>query len=685
MSDPDYAAIVRRAQNGDVAAFADLVRRFQDLAVGTAYSWFGEIEAARDAAQEAFLEAHQSLTQLREPAAFPGWFRQIVVKHCDRVTRRKQIDRAPIIMAASDSIGLGPEAIHAALEQARQLRFAVDALPPAERIVVALQYFAEASGAEVSAFLELPITTIKRRLRRARRRLRDEGERLLEKTIDEMRPSKTGQFAQEICFFIALRAGDRTEVARLLADSSTLVEAKQDWDSHLVHDGVLPFANKATPLITAIERGDLAMQTLLLDAGADVNGLCGCATGEAPVWAATLLNRVDHARQLLERGADPDAVSSSGNCALHLAAMRGLVEITGLLLEYGADPNRQDAGNRALLPWTPADEVANTGGKTPLQWAIANGHEEVAALLAGSADGAKTTLERQTNLAASVHSIVLTGIKALDLFAPLVRGGVIRFPFMAGVGMVVLLGELCQRFLAMDGGAAIWTGFTQPPFDLADWEGDMAEFGLADHIQSSLVGFTESPEDRREAFQRGLTLAESLRDSGHDVLAVILSSQGFENEVESSLLRLKTPSLSGQSGSITSIIVTPFAEQRDAWTELSPPYSGQIVLDRIRAQRYLFPAIQPAKSMSLGLDPEMVGERHVQLAEKSSALLEAYLQQDPGLEKLDATELDQQSIRAVRLLRYLCQPFATTEPFTGRPGEHVQYDELIDAVEAIIL
>ena len=64
---------------------------------------------------------------------------------------------------------------------------------------------------------------------------------------------------------------------------------------------------------------------------------------------------------------------------------------------------------------------------------------------------------------------LFSGIKALDLFVPLPRGGLVRFPFMAGVGMVVLLGELCKRVTARSDGRALWTGFTQRPFDLRDW------------------------------------------------------------------------------------------------------------------------------------------------------------------------------------------------------------------------
>ena len=680
MTSPDYKEIVERAQRGDTQAFSDLVTRFQDLAVGTAYAWLGDVETAKDVAQEAFFDAHKHLGSLREPAAFPGWFRQIVIKHCDRVTRRKQVEAGSLEEGISTLSEQGPEAIHTASEAAQFLRFAVDALPPQERIVVALQYFAEQSGADVSAFLELPVSTIKRRLRRARQRLREKGDSLMATTINNMRPSNTGQFAREVAFFIALRSGDRMEVMRLLNEAPELVETLQDWEPGLVHDGVLPFANKATPLITTIERGDLDMQTLLLDAGADVNGICGCATGEAPIWAATVLNRIDHARQLLERGADPNASSTSGNRPLHVAAMRGLTGMTELLLEFGADPDVLDSGTGFAAPWAPADG-AETERRTPAQWAMANGHAELAALLTGAARSGQSVRAASASIGTRVsEDIIHTGIKALDLFAPLVKGGVVRVPFMAGVGMVVLLSELCHRFLAMNSGRAIWTGFAQPPFDVSDWEGDMAETGLSGRVESSLAGFDESPAARCEAYARGLERVDSLRASGHDVLAVILSTQGFENEVESSFMRLKTGSA---EGSVTSLVVTPFTEKGQIWEELQPPYTGQIALDRVRAERHLYPAIHPRHSMSLALGRDLVGQRHVRLAETSRAMLDQHQQADPEFRHLE-THAGEPSHKATQLARFLCQPFFATEPFTGRPGEQVAYDDLLGGVAAIV-
>ena len=83
--------LVKQAQTGDLDAFGTVVRRFQDMAVGYAYAQLGDFHLAEDAAQEAFLAAYLSLPQLREPSAFPGWFRRVVSTHANRVARGKRI------------------------------------------------------------------------------------------------------------------------------------------------------------------------------------------------------------------------------------------------------------------------------------------------------------------------------------------------------------------------------------------------------------------------------------------------------------------------------------------------------------------------------------------------------------------------------------------------------------------
>jgi DNA-directed RNA polymerase specialized sigma24 family protein len=96
----DLADLITRIRGGDTDAYGIIVRRFQDMAVAYGYSLLGDRQAAEDASQEAFFEAFRDLASLREPAAFPGWFRRILFKQCDRIRRRREPATAPLDQAA---------------------------------------------------------------------------------------------------------------------------------------------------------------------------------------------------------------------------------------------------------------------------------------------------------------------------------------------------------------------------------------------------------------------------------------------------------------------------------------------------------------------------------------------------------------------------------------------------------
>jgi RNA polymerase sigma factor (sigma-70 family) len=108
----EVSSIVSRAQTGDMDAFRDLVRRFQNLAYGYAFSLLGDFHLAEDAAQEAFIDAYSNLAQVREPAAFAGWFRRVVYKQCDRMRRKKSLLTVPVYgVATLAATGPGPDEI----------------------------------------------------------------------------------------------------------------------------------------------------------------------------------------------------------------------------------------------------------------------------------------------------------------------------------------------------------------------------------------------------------------------------------------------------------------------------------------------------------------------------------------------------------------------------------------------
>jgi RNA polymerase sigma factor (sigma-70 family) len=667
----DYEEYVDRAQAGDQSAYTQLVVRFQDIAKASAYAWLGDHELARDVAQDAFLEAYLNLNQLKTAAAFPGWLRRIVIKHCDRQTRRKRVTTTSGI---SDNehlpVDSSPLVKLLSAEKRQGVRQAVEALPENVRMIVALHYFGNASGQEMANFLELPLSIIKKRLRVARDKLREKDMNKIEK----LTKVQSNQFPDEIAMFIAIRQGDLAEVERLLDRSPALINAEQNWQRELVYNGVLPFATKATPLITAIENSDLAMQKLLIERGADVNGKCGCATGEPPLWAAALLNRAGHVQHLLEQDADPNIHSASGNTPLHVAAMRGYTKIVRMLMSSGADANLADTDSEAIWPLTTGAQ--NKQGWRAVDWARHNNHHEIVSFLEEDSD-IPSPVKGEINVRTE-EGRLHTGIKALDFFAPINKGSLVRLPFKAGVGMMVLLGELNQCFLSLDAGDVVWTGFTQPPFDLPDVEAELHEFGLRDQVNLTLASYQASPEDQRKTFIDGLIQLESLRDAGKDVLAVIQSVEGFESDVEESLLRLVAES---SSGSITSIVLTPFRDEEQAWDELRAPYSSQISLDRNRALRNLYPAIDPLRSMS-AIDDVDISDHHRTLLKTVTDLFTSC--GDLGVILNEESESTPEEQCQADLIVYLTQPFRITEPFRGTPGESVSTEAMLDGIQTIL-
>src|SRR6266508_5803843 len=131
----ELAEVVRAAREGDLAAFGELVRRFQDMAYGAAYAYLGDHHRAQDAAQEAFLEAFEGLPKLLEAAAFPGWFRQIVLRRCGRQVRGRAAAVVPLTDAAlvADAAA-DPGRIAETREVQAAVREAVAALPEHERV-----------------------------------------------------------------------------------------------------------------------------------------------------------------------------------------------------------------------------------------------------------------------------------------------------------------------------------------------------------------------------------------------------------------------------------------------------------------------------------------------------------------------------------------------------------------------
>jgi RNA polymerase sigma factor (sigma-70 family) len=180
-------------------AFSELVRMFQDMAYACGYAVLGDFCLAEDAAQEAFISAWQKLGQLHKPEAFPGWFRRIVLTECNRLTRKQRLrttslDEGMAVHASQPDPQLAIEKD----EVTKAALVAIKKLSLDERMVIVLFYVNEHSQTDISAFLNVPLTTVAKRLYSARMRLRAMMMDAVRNDLIARRPSRDGSFAEKV-------------------------------------------------------------------------------------------------------------------------------------------------------------------------------------------------------------------------------------------------------------------------------------------------------------------------------------------------------------------------------------------------------------------------------------------------------------------------------------------------------
>lgn len=622
MERSELETTVRAAQAGDAASVGRLVDAFARTVLGTAYGLCGDWDRARDVAQETFAVAIARLRDLREPLAFPGW---IVAIARSVAARARRHERAPgPETAEAGSPAPGPEDVAAERSEAHRVRLAVEALPAAERLPVVLHYFAGHALAEISVLCDVPVSTVKKRMRDARARLRAGADDLAGEMLRRLEPPEAGPMTDEIRVHAAVRSGDLARVEALLRDRPELVDVRERWTAEESVAHRLPFVvpGAGTPLLRAIERGDAALATLLLDHGADPDGGCACPGGERPLWTAVVHRRAEIARELLARGADPNATAFQQTTPLHVAAMRGYDELVDLLRAHGADPEARDAG-----------------GRTPRDWA-ADAHPRVIDRLGSTRPGA-----------------LCTGIRALDLWSPLPARGLVRWTAGPWLGSTVLLAELSWRVASL-GGPVVWTGFSQAPTDVGDVRHGLAELGVTDRVTLSLASHRASRDEQLATFEEGISAMERLRPSdpeaGSPALLVIFEETGWASEIGLRIARLaKLP--------CTTLVVAPIHPEEAPVRPGAGPWQASVAFSRERARRQLWPAVGPDGSWSRVQDPE--GAR---LAARARAVLQM------GGAKAEALEI------------HLAQPFRTAEPFSGRRGEWVSLEELRAALAPLL-
>ena len=173
----DLHELIRQARQGDKserdAAFQILMTRYWPMAYQRAFASLGDRYLAEEAVQEAFIKAYTRLDQLKEPEAFPGWLRRIVMTQSDRLVRGKRLELEPIDQRYDlAEEGPGPEAHIETRELHNHLQTALSTLPEHERAVTEGFYMEGASQKEIAEQLDVPVTTVKKRLQYAREHLR---------------------------------------------------------------------------------------------------------------------------------------------------------------------------------------------------------------------------------------------------------------------------------------------------------------------------------------------------------------------------------------------------------------------------------------------------------------------------------------------------------------------------------
>lgn len=388
--------LVRRARSGDDHAFARLVHDFQDMAVGYAVTLTGDFHLAEDAAQEAFVAAHGKLSELREEAAFPGWFRMIVRTACHRHTRKAKLDTVPI--DTTHVAGVEKEEDEGN-DMSESILGTVWDLPEAERSVITLSYVSRYSHQEIADFLEIPVTTVQGRLRTGRDRLKERMIAMAKRELNAHAPSRDARFEDRVKRLVrpkeldseeerpwaggrgtdvwkmitsAIR-GDLDTIRRLVDKDARLVNCTNQYRSPLhfavqenhidVVEFLLAHGADAThrsgnpwherPIVIAEERGYAEMKNVLETHLKTTQG--GAPAGD-PIAAAIRERDVSRVRELLDGDASLlEALDERGNRPMHWAALVRSIEIATMLLDLGADVNAQRPDGARPLDLTDGD------------------------------------------------------------------------------------------------------------------------------------------------------------------------------------------------------------------------------------------------------------------------------------------------------------------------------------------
>ncbi len=305
-----------------------------------------------------------------------------------------------------------------------------------------------------------------------------------------------------------------------------------------------------------------------------------------------------------------------------------------------------------------------------------------------------------------------TGIKAIDVLAPLERGGKAGLFGGAGVGKTVLIMEMIHNMVGEYQGVSMFCGIGERCREAEELYRELQETDVLKNTVLIFGQMDEQPGARLRVGHAALTMAEYFRDERkQDVLLLIdnifrfiqagaevsglmgqiPSRLGYQPNLATELAALEERISNTASGAITSIqaVYVPADDFTDpAAVHTFGHLSATIVLSRDRASQGLYPAIDLLQSNSKMLSPEVVGERHYHIAREVRHTLATYEELKDIIAMLGLDELspeDQRTVRRARQLeRFFTQPFFVTEQFTGLEGRTVRLEDALDGCERIL-
>ena len=343
----------------------------------------------------------------------------------------------------------------------------------------------------------------------------------------------------------------------------------------------------------------------------------------------------------------------------------------------------------------------------------------------------------------TTQEVLYTGIKVIDLLEPYAKGGKIGLFGGAGVGKTVLIMELINNIAKKNNGFSVFAGVgerTREGNDLlremiqsgvirygeefkksmeaGNWDLSKIDYDELAKSQATLVfgQMNEPPGARSSVALSGLTIAESFRDkasegerkdilffidnifrftqAGSEVSALlgrVPSQAGYQPTLATEMGQLQERITSTKQGSITSVqaVYVPADDMTDpAPATTFTHLDARVVLDRSIAALGIYPAVDPLNSSSRGLDPNVVGKEHYEVAHGVTQMLQKYQELQDIIAILGMDELSEEDklivARARRIRNFLSQPFTVAEQFTGLDGKYVHVEDTVKGFKEIL-